>query len=97
MKRISVDFPTFMSLVAVLGMVLASAGTWLPVEGLAVLRWPGLILVYAAGGLPAAWSALSALWREHTLDIDLLMVVAALAAAIVGAPFEGAVDRKSVV
>lgn len=91
MKRISVDLPTLMSLVAVLGMVLASAGTWLPVEGLTVLRRPGLALVYAAGGLPAAWSALSALWREHILDIDLLMVVAALAAAIVGAPFEGAV------
>lgn len=91
MKRISVDFPTLMSLVAVLGMVLASAGTWPRVEGLAVLRQLGLTLVYVAGGLPAAWSALSALWRERTLDIDLLMVVAALAAAIVGAPFEGAV------
>lgn len=91
MKRISVDFPTLMSLVAVLGIVISAAGMWLPVEGLSVLRRPGLALVYAAGGLPAAWSALSALWREHILDIDLLMVVAALAAAIVGAPFEGAV------
>lgn len=91
MKRISFDFQTLMSMIAVLGMVLATAGTWLPVEGLPVLRQPGLMLVYAAGGLPAAWSALSALWREHILDIDLLMVIAALAAAIVGAPFEGAV------
>lgn len=91
MKRMSFDFPTLMSLIAVLGIALASAGSGLPVEGLSVVRQPGLVLVYAAGGLPAAWSALSALWREHILDIDLLMVVAALAAAIVGAPFEGAV------
>lgn len=91
MKRVSFDFQTVMSGLAVLGMILATAGTWPPTEGLVALRWPGLSLVYAAGGLPAAWSALSALWREHVLDIDLLMVVAAVAAAAVGAPFEGAV------
>ena len=91
MKRVSFDFETVMSGLAVLGMMLAVIGTWPPAEGLAALRWPGLALVYTAGGLPAGWSALSALWREHTLDIDLLMVVAAVAAAAVGAPFEGAV------
>ncbi|MDG4676091.1 MULTISPECIES: heavy metal translocating P-type ATPase [Shinella] len=91
MKRLSFDTPTVMSLLTVLGMVLATAGTWPPAEGLAVLRWPGLALVYLAGGLPATGSALLALWRQHVLDIDLLMVVAAVAAAVVGAPFEGAV------
>jgi cation transport ATPase len=91
MKRLSFDTPTVMSLLTVLGMVLATAGTWPPAEGLAVLRWPGLALVYLAGGLPATGSALTALWRDHVLDIDLLMVVAAVAAAVVGAPFEGAV------
>jgi len=48
-------------------------------------------LVYLAGGLPTGWRAFSALWRRHVLDIDLLMIAAAIAAAIVGAPFEGAV------
>lgn len=91
MKRVSFDFETVMSSFAVLGMFLAIVGTWPPVESLSALRWPGLPLVYLAGGLPAAWSALSALWRDHVLDIDLLMVVAAVAAAAVGAPFEGAV------
>jgi len=91
MKRLSFDTPTMMSLLTVLGMILAAVGTWPPVEGLAVLRWPGLALVYVAGGVPATGSALLALWREHVLDIDLLMVVAAVAAAVVGAPFEGAV------
>jgi cation transport ATPase len=91
MKQLRFDMPTLMSALTVLGMILAIAGTWPPVGELAVLRWPGLALVYVAGGLPATWGALSALWREHILDIDLLMVVAAVAAAAVGAPFEGAV------
>ncbi|CEJ84192.1 membrane hypothetical protein [Hyphomicrobium sp. GJ21] len=73
-----------MSAVSVLGMMLAVAGIWPPVEGLSILKSPGLATVYFAGGLPATWSALTALWRDHTLDIDLLMVVAAVAAAIVG-------------
>lgn len=50
-----------------------------------------LVLAFLAGGVPAARSALVELWRDHRLDIDLLMVVAALAAASVGAALEGAV------
>lgn len=91
MKRVSFDFQTVMSGLAVLGLMLAVIGTWPPAEAMSALRWPGLVLVYAVGGLPGAWSALAALWREHILDIDLLMVIAAAAAAAVGAPFEGAV------
>lgn len=48
-------------------------------------------LVYLAGGLPAGVSALRELWTKRVLDIDLLMVVAALAAALVDAALEGAV------
>lgn len=51
----------------------------------------GLVLVYVAGGVPTALRALMVLWRERVLDIDLLMMVAAIAAAVVGAPLEGAV------
>ncbi|MCA3442892.1 MAG: cation-translocating P-type ATPase [Rhodobacter sp.] len=51
----------------------------------------GLSLVYIFGGLPSAARALHSLWVDHVLDIDLLMVVAAVAAAAVGATFEGAV------
>ncbi len=50
-----------------------------------------LWVVFLAGGLPAAISALRELWTNRILDIDLLMVVAALAAASVGAALEGAV------
>lgn len=46
-------------------------------------------IAYIAGGtfgLQASWQAL----RQYTIDIDLLMVLAALGAAAVGNPFEGA-------
>lgn len=71
---------------------MALVGLW-PLEG-EVARHSslvGLTLVYLAGGLPASRRAVEVLWHEHILDIDLLMVVAAVAAAVVGAPFEGAV------
>ncbi|MBN2629922.1 MAG: cadmium-translocating P-type ATPase [Rhodobacteraceae bacterium] len=50
-----------------------------------------LLLAFAAGGVPAAVRALTTLWQERELDIDLLMVIAALAAAAVGAALEGGV------
>jgi heavy metal translocating P-type ATPase len=76
----------------VLGMMLATLALW-PLRGdaAALASLAGLALVYLTGGLPAASRAATALWRERVLDIDLLMVVAAVAAAAVGAPFEGAV------
>ncbi|WP_051520665.1 heavy metal translocating P-type ATPase [Aquamicrobium defluvii] len=73
-------------------MLLAILALW-PLQGAAAAYFSlaGLLLVYLAGGLPAAWRAAATLWEERILDIDLLMVVAAVAAAAVGAPFEGAV------
>jgi Cd2+/Zn2+-exporting ATPase len=53
------------------------------------LRWSLYALAYATGGffgVQAGWQSL----REKTVDVDLLMVLAALGAAVVGAPFEGA-------
>jgi Cd2+/Zn2+-exporting ATPase len=55
------------------------------------LYWAVLALAYLAGGLPPLKRALQDLWQDHVLDIDLLMVMAALAAALVGAALEGAV------
>ena len=92
MKRFPIiDLSLTLSLVSALGMAMAAAGRWLPGEAFGALELPGLVLVYLAGGLPTGWRALVELWRERVLDIDLLMIVAAIAAAIVGAPFEGAV------
>ncbi|MGW7515001.1 heavy metal translocating P-type ATPase [Streptomyces sp. NPDC054796] len=51
--------------------------------------WACYALCYAAGGWEPAKEGLAAL-REKTLDVDLLMVVAALGAAAIGQPLEGA-------
>ncbi|MCJ1903248.1 cation-translocating P-type ATPase [Paracoccus versutus] len=90
-KSSSIDLSMALSLATVLGLAMAAAGRWLPGEAWAPIELPGLVLAYLAGGLPTGWRALSTLWRERVLDIDLLMIAAAIAAAIVGAPFEGAV------
>ena len=90
-KSSSIDLSMALSLATVLGLAMAAAGRWLPGEAWPPLEDPGLVLVYLAGGLPTGWRALSELWRARVLDIDLLMIVAAIAAAIVGAPYEGAV------
>ena len=49
------------------------------------------ILAYLAGGLPAGRKALTNLVRNRRLDIDLLMVTAALAAAAVDEMRDGAI------
>ncbi|MCO5063622.1 MAG: cadmium-translocating P-type ATPase [Rhizobiaceae bacterium] len=79
---------TTLTLLTVIGLVLSAIHTFLfpGAWGLA-----GIALVYLAGGIPPLRSALSELWHKRILDIDFLMVIAAVAAAIVGAPFEGAV------
>ena len=83
-ERISIA----LSALTLAGIAAGFAALYLGADRLAAA---GFGLVYIAGGLPAAWRALIELRRERTLDIDLLMVIAALAAATVGAPAEGAV------
>ena len=69
-KRLSsFDLSLALSLAAVLGLVLASAGLWLGGGRLGSLVTPGLVLVYLTGGLPAASRALGALWNERVLDM----------------------------
>jgi len=83
---------------------LAPLLTGLTIAGLCIALWDrfvaeipapvpliALVIAYLAGGVPAGISALRELWFARKLDIDLLMVIAALAAAGVGAPIEGAV------
>ncbi|MEY9860127.1 heavy metal translocating P-type ATPase [Catenulispora sp. GAS73] len=50
---------------------------------------PLYAVVYGAGGWEPGWAGLQAL-REKTLDVDLLMVVAALGAAAIGQVLDGA-------
>ncbi|MEI6801132.1 MAG: cation-transporting P-type ATPase, partial [Pseudomonadota bacterium] len=71
-----------------LGIASFSAFVW-PLPAWAVTG--ALVGAYLAGGVPAGVQALRELFGRLRLDIDLLMVVAALAAAAVGGALEGAV------
>ncbi|MGV0744948.1 heavy metal translocating P-type ATPase [Mycolicibacterium sp. XJ870] len=52
--------------------------------------WWGLYLAcYLTGGWEPAWAGIQAL-RARTLDVDLLMIVAAIGAAAIGQVFDGA-------
>ena len=92
MKELLTDgrFGIVLTAITVIGLGVALVNSFLmplaPLAGTTAI-WA----VYLAGGIPAALSALRALWLHRVLDIDLLMVIAALAAAAVGAALEGAV------
>ena len=49
------------------------------------------ILAYAAGGIYGARNALHSLLRERRIDVDMLMILAALGAASIGQWHEGAI------
>ena len=55
----------------------------------APVHWVLYLACYGVGGWEPAWAGLQAL-REKTLDVDLLMIVAALGAAAIGQAFDGA-------
>ncbi|MEU7423757.1 heavy metal translocating P-type ATPase [Streptomyces sp. NPDC040750] len=62
----------------------------LQLTGAPAWTWgPLYALTYTAGGWEPGWAGLQAL-REKTLDVDLLMVVAALGAAAIGQVMDGA-------
>jgi Zn2+/Cd2+-exporting ATPase len=73
---------------SLLGLLFAVYAQWTGMSSLVVTG--SFVVSYLAGGLPAAKSAISNLLKGE-LDIDLLMVLAALAAAMVGAPRDGAI------
>src|SRR4051794_27899412 len=55
----------------------------------AALWWALYLACYVTGGWEPARAGLRAL-RERTLDVDLLMIVAAIGAAAIGQVFDGA-------
>ena len=55
----------------------------------APVYWTLYLVCYAVGGWEPAWAGWQAL-RERTLDVDLLMIVAAIGAAAIGQVFDGA-------
>jgi cation-transporting P-type ATPase J len=75
---------------ATASLALFAAGGAAQLAGAPAPVWWALYLAcYAAGGWEPALAGLRAL-RERTLDVDLLMVVAAIAAAAIGQVFDGA-------
>jgi len=69
------------------GMVTGLATGWL--DGPSLLMWASYGVAYVFGGWYGLKGAIETL-RHGAVDIDLLMIVAALGALSIGAPFEGA-------
>jgi cation-transporting P-type ATPase J len=62
----------------------------LQLTGVSAWAWvPLYAIAYVAGGWEPGWAGLQAL-REKTLDVDLLMIVAAIGAASIGQVMDGA-------
>jgi len=75
---------------AALALMLFAVGGIAQLAGAPSPVWWALYLAcYAAGGWEPAWAGLQAL-REKTLDVDVLMIVAAIAAAAIGQVLDGA-------
>lgn len=74
---------TIVTLVALIGGWLANR------SGAQTLSLTFYTMAYLAGGTFGLKAGLESL-RHLTIDVDLLMILAALGAAVVGAPFEGA-------
>ena len=75
---------------AALAVVLFALGGLLQLAGApAASWWTGYVLCYAAGGWEPGLAGLRAL-RDKTLDVDLLMIVAAIVAAAIGQVLDGA-------
>ncbi|SHN35964.1 heavy metal translocating P-type ATPase [Actinacidiphila paucisporea] len=75
---------------ALAALVLFLAALPLDLLGAPVWTWgPLFAAAYVAGGWEPGWAGLKAL-RDRTLDVDLLMVVAAIGAAAIGQVLDGA-------
>ncbi len=72
---------TFVTMFAGLLTSQTQLPAWLP--------WLFYLIAYVAGGIFGVQASVESL-RQRRVDVDLLMVLAALGAAVLGAPFEGA-------
>lgn len=85
------QYPPYRTILVLVSLGLAAGVLleWLPDEP-SPWRWLPLAVVYLAGGTPVARDAWATL-REGQLSIDALMGAAALGAAAIGQPVEGAI------
>lgn len=74
-----------------LTLLTAVGGYVAEAQGATPLAWGLWAVAFLTGGIPAAQQAIRTLLRERKLDVDLLMVVAALGAASVGRAGDGAI------
>ncbi|MCJ0905200.1 heavy metal translocating P-type ATPase [Rhodococcus sp. ARC_M6] len=75
---------------AVAATALFAAGLVAQIAGApAWMYWALYLACYVTGGWEPAWAGIQAL-REKTLDVDLLMIVAAIGAAAIGQVLDGA-------
>ena len=75
---------------ALVATVLFAVGGLAQLAGAPVwLYWTVYLACYVTGGWEPGWAGLKAL-RDKTLDVDLLMVAAAIGAAAIGQVFDGA-------
>ncbi|WP_291426442.1 cation-translocating P-type ATPase [Deinococcus sp.] len=79
----------FLTALTLVGLLIGAAGEYLLHNS--VIQWAGYVLAFVAGGIPAGREALHSLFAERKLDVDLLMVVAALGAASIGQAADGAI------
>lgn len=75
-----------MTVLTFIGMVGGLIAEWLGATGISTAFY---VLAYAAGSVFGLQAGLGSL-LNLTIDVDLLMILAAAGAALVGAPFEGA-------
>lgn len=86
--RREVRWSAILTLITLVGL---GVGVYCDLSGLPNLYTTvAFLLAYLAGGVPATLEALNTL-RQGRLDINLLMILAALAAAGVGEPRDGAI------
>ena len=86
-KKLKINLDALLTGLAGLGLI---TGIALQISGFNGLALTAYGLVYICGGLPAAIGAFKELFNRR-LDIDLLMVLAAVAAAAVGEVRDGAI------
>ncbi|MCA9835727.1 MAG: cadmium-translocating P-type ATPase [Trueperaceae bacterium] len=86
--RRTLRFEALLTIITVIGLIVAVIAQFS--GGPSALIWTAFIVAYLAGGVPAGIGAIQELFQGK-LDIDLLMVLAALAAAAVGEPRDGAI------
>lgn len=76
--------PVFVA-ITLIGMVTGLIADW---QGAATVSLVAYAVAYVTGGYFGLRAGLASL-RQRTIDVDLLMILAAVGAALVGRPFEG--------